>query len=136
MAREAVEPDMDSTKYDKIRSLGGGQESLNYGPPKEMRRRFAIRDWADNTVNEEVWVRLMNESKGKLTWNPFQGNKDAIFSGDFEYLSFGTASLSKCKRFGYNGFVDTLESLHEMYAECEKMGMLPRMKQKQVEPLI
>lgn len=137
VSRGVVGPDMNSAKYDKVMTLGGGdQNPLGYGPPKEMRRRFTLRDWAEDKANEEAWVELMDKSQGTLTWNPFKENKDAIFSGDFGYLSFGTASLSKCKRFGYNGSVDSFESVHEMYLECEKMGMLPKMEQELAEPLI
>ncbi|KAH6658239.1 hypothetical protein BKA67DRAFT_656446 [Truncatella angustata] len=137
VSRGVVGPDLNSAKYDKVMTLGGADKNpLGYGPPKEMRRRFTIRDWAEDKANEEVWVNLMDRSQGTLTWNPFKENKDAIFNGDFAYLSFGTASLSKGKRFGYNGSVDTLESVHEMYMECEKMGMLPKMEQELAEPLI
>lgn len=130
VSRGVVGPSMNSADFDKILTLGGDDKNpLGYGPPREMRRQFTMMDWADEKVNEEIWMNMMNESHGKLTWNPFKGNKD-VFNGDFTYLRFGTASLGKCKQFGYNGSVDSLESVHEMYMECGKRGMLPRMAQE------
>ncbi|VUC32359.1 unnamed protein product [Clonostachys rosea] len=132
-----IGPVSKSQEYGKVMSLGGGDKNpLGFGPPQEMKRRFTLREWADVKENKEAWARLMDNSDGELTWNPFNGDKDAIFSGDFAYLSFGTASLSKTRRFGFNGFVDPLESIHEMYVECQRLKMLPRMVSSQATPLV
>ncbi|KAM0438171.1 hypothetical protein ACHAQK_006905 [Fusarium lateritium] len=132
----AVGPDSHS-KYDKVMVLGGGTKNpLGYGPPQEMRRRFTLREWADDEANQKAWESLMEGSNGELTWNPFKENKDDIFTGDFAYLSFGTASSSKLRRFGFNGFVDPLESIYEMYTECQRMHMLPKMVCDRAAPLI
>ncbi|KAK6215899.1 hypothetical protein LQW54_004079 [Pestalotiopsis sp. IQ-011] len=137
VSRGVVGPDLDSSKYDRIMSLGGKEKNpVGYGPPNEMKRRFTLREWADEEVNEKIWLEVMEKSGGAVSWNPFQGDKDAIFNGDFTYLSFGTPCLGKVKRFGYNGSVDPLETVHEMYAESEKMGTLPKMKQEVAKPLI
>ncbi|KAF2968026.1 hypothetical protein GQX73_g5562 [Xylaria multiplex] len=120
VSKGVVGPDLDESKYRTDLSLGGGDANpLGYGPP----------------VNEDAWVEMMAKSDGKLTWNPFK-DKDANFMGDFGYIVCGTPSASKTRRFGYNGFVDTLESLHEMYLECERFGMLPKMSQAKAQPLI
>ncbi|KAF4460647.1 nad dependent epimerase dehydratase family [Fusarium albosuccineum] len=137
VSRGVVKPDMDSASYTEVMTLGGGSTNpLGYGPPQEMKRRFALRQWADDKANEEAWRSMMQSSGGELAWNPFEGNKDAIFSGDFAYLSFGTASLHKTRRFGFNGYVDSLESIHEMYIECQKLRMLPRMASIRATPSI
>ncbi|KAF5637018.1 nad dependent epimerase dehydratase family [Fusarium sp. NRRL 25303] len=126
-SKGSVGPDV-QRQNDIVMSLGGGAKNpLGYGPPQEMKRRFTLRKWADDEANKKAWESLMESSTGGLTWNPFSENKDAIFSGDFAYLSFGTASLCKLRRFGFNGFVDPLESIYEMYSECQRLGMLPKM---------
>lgn len=137
VSKGVVGPDVQGQKYDKVMSLGGGAKNpLGFGPPQEMKRRFTLREWADDEDNQKAWESLMESSGGELTWNPFTENKDAIFSGDFAYLSFGTASLSKLRRFGFNGFVDPLESIYEMYGECQKLRMLPKMACDRASPMI
>ncbi|CAG9989219.1 unnamed protein product [Clonostachys byssicola] len=136
VSKGVLGPRMDDHQYTKVMSLGGDSKNpLGYGPPQEMKRRFTLREWADDEVNQNTWKSLMKSSAGELTWNPFEGNLDSIFSGDFAYLSFGTASVAKTRRFGFNGFVDPLESVYEMYLECQKLGMLPRMA-AQASPMI
>lgn len=137
VSKGAVGPDVQGQNYGKVLSLGGGVKNpLGFGPPQEMKRRFTLREWAEDEANRRAWESLMESSAGELTWNPFKENKDAIFSGDFAYLSFGTASLSKLKRFGFNGFVDPLESIHQMYSECHKLRMLPKMACDHAAPMI
>ncbi|KAF4972266.1 hypothetical protein FSARC_1163, partial [Fusarium sarcochroum] len=136
VSKGVIGPDAQS-QYDKVMSLGGGDKNpLGYGPPQEMKRKFTLREWADDEANKQAWESLMESSNGELTWNPFNENKDAIFSGDFAYLSFGTASLSKTRVFGFNGFVDPLESIHEMYSECQRLRMLPKMVCDKATPMI
>ncbi|CAH0033898.1 unnamed protein product [Clonostachys rhizophaga] len=102
-------PRMDDHQYSKVMSLGGDfKNPLGYGPPQEMKRRFTLQEWAEGEVNRRTWKSLME-------------------SGDFAYLSFGTASLAKTRKFGFNGFVNPLESVPEMYLESQKLGMLPKM---------
>ncbi|KFA67516.1 hypothetical protein S40285_07998 [Stachybotrys chlorohalonatus IBT 40285] len=137
VSKGVIGPDLADHHYDNVIILGGGSRNpLGYGPPQEMRRRFTLRQWADDEANGDLWESIMESSGGNLTWNPFKENKDAIFSGDFAYLSFGAASLSKAKRYGYNGFVDSLESIHEMYKECHKLGMLPEMVSAEAAPMM
>ena len=84
--------------------------------------RFTIKNWADDKTNEEVWVKLMSESGGKLIWNPFQENEYENLARDFAYLPFDTAQWSKCKKVGYIGFVDTLENVYEITRSVRRCG--------------
>ena len=43
--------------------------------------------------------------------------------------------MDKARLMGWNGFVDTLEAVFEMYYEMEKLGMLPKMKVDAARPL-
>lgn len=44
--------------------------------------------------------------------------------------------MNKARRLGWNGFVDTMESLFEIYSEMGDLGMLPRLKVKEPKPLV
>ncbi|KAI0468463.1 hypothetical protein F4859DRAFT_517017 [Xylaria cf. heliscus] len=135
VSRGVVGPDLDESKYVKESSYGGGDANpLGYGPPVVLRKRFTLREWAEDKTNEDAWKEIMAKSGGKLMWNPFK-DKDANFWGDFAYIPCGTPSASKTRRFGFNGFVDSLQSLHEMYLESEKLGLLPKMVQAEAQPL-
>ncbi|KAI9170629.1 Short chain dehydrogenase gsfE [Paramyrothecium foliicola] len=126
-SKGVVRPDIDSHKYDNVVTAGGGSKNpLGYGPPLELRRRFTLREWADDEANEKAWESMMESSAGELTWNPFK-EKDFVFNGDVIYMPFGTPSSIKTRRFGFSGFVDPLESIYEMYEEFQKLGMLPKM---------
>lgn len=56
--------------------------------------------------------------------------------GDFAYLAFGTVTMNKARRYGFCGFVDTLESIFELFQGMEKLGTLPLMKVQAAQPQV
>lgn len=78
----------------------------------------------------------MKASSGQLKKNVFDGKAQDVFMGDFAFLPFGTLAMNKTRRFGFCGFVDTLESIFEMFQEMEKLGILPPMVVNAARPLI
>ena len=78
----------------------------------------------------------MKESNGQLTKNPWDRDLQDFGMGDFAYLPSSSLSISKVRRFGFCGFVDTLESIFETFQEFEEMGLLPPMKVDAARPLI
>ena len=78
----------------------------------------------------------MAKSNGKVTENPWDGDGKDFLMADFAYLPFGTASMNKTKRYGFSGFVDTLESVFEMFQEMVKLGSLPPMVVDAAQPLV
>lgn len=44
--------------------------------------------------------------------------------------------MNKARRFGFRGFVDSLESIFETFKEMEAYGFLPAMKVTAAEPMI
>jgi hypothetical protein len=55
---------------------------------------------------------------------------------DFSLTPFVTLSMIKAKRFGFNGFVDTVESMFEVYQKMAKIDMLLPMKVDSARPLM
>lgn len=108
--------------------LAGGKEApLGYGPQTQIRHSFTLAQWASDPSVKQAWEDIMAKSDGQLTENPWNGDLKDFFMGDFAYLPFGTPSMNKARRYGFCGFVDTLESVFEMFLEMEKLGTLPPM---------
>lgn len=115
--------------FDATMTLAGGKDApLGYGPPSEIRRSFALTDWAKDSENQQAWRELQSTGSGKLDFDPFASESDIAnnFGGDFAYLRF-CMSHDKVRRYGFNGYVDALETVFEMYQEMQLMGMLPPM---------
>ena len=85
--------------------------------------------------SEAAWKQIMEESNGELRINIFQSGMD-VFMGDFAYYKIGQPSSAKLRRFGFNGFVDSMESVFEMYQDMAKMGVIPGPKVESANPMI
>ncbi|KAF9874403.1 nad dependent epimerase dehydratase family protein [Colletotrichum karsti] len=129
-----VPPPDEEFKLKKIDGRPGKESPLGYGPPLSSKSSFTLLEWAQKPENIAAWREVMEQSGGKITHDPFE-SPDDFFIGDFAYLRFGSMCLNKARRYGWTGFVDTLESIFEMYHEMEKLGMLPSMQVEAARPL-
>lgn len=76
-------------------------------------------------------------SKHKLTHNPFEAVKGSFEFGDMiVWALVSSLSMNKARRFGWTGYVDTMEGLFMAYDEMSRIGMLPPMVVERAEPLI
>jgi hypothetical protein len=78
----------------------------------------------------------MAASAGKITQDPFADVEAKFTFGDAALRISPSLSMNKARRLGWIGFVDTRESLFEMYSEMAKLGMLPSMKVQEPKPLV
>lgn len=78
----------------------------------------------------------MKASGGQLTDDPFRDVETNFVFGDAAFMSMGSMCMNKARRMGWTGFVDTMESIFEMYSEMGKLGMVPQMKVDKAKPLI
>ena len=80
----------------------------------------------------------MRESNGKLKHDPFEDVEGNFAFGDMLLHRVGGLSMNKARRLGWTGFVDTLESVFEMYKEMGPggLGMLPGMEIGEAKPLV
>jgi hypothetical protein len=97
---------------------------------------FSLVDWASKPENQEAWQTLMKNSGGQLTDNPFSDPEANFVFGDAAFMGMGSLCMNKARRLGWTGFVDTMESLFEMYADMAELGMVPRMKVDKPKPLV
>jgi hypothetical protein len=108
---------------------------LGYGPPPAIKHSRTLADWSQDPSNEAAWKQLMEESNGELKINIFQSGMD-VFMGDFAYYKIGQPSSAKLRRFGFNGFVDSMESVFEMYQDMARMGVIPGPRVESANPMI
>lgn len=129
-------PELDEAKLQTITLAGGKEAPLGYGPPLQLRNSFTLVQWTADPSRKEAWEQLMANSDGHLTENPWNGDLKDFFMGDFAYVALGTVSMNKARRYGFCGFVDTLESVFEMFQEMERLGRLPPMKVDAAKPQV
>ncbi|KAK5456958.1 hypothetical protein LTS15_004738 [Exophiala xenobiotica] len=129
-------PEEDMSKFTEIKGRAGKDTPMGYGPPPIIRTLFSLVDWASKSENQEAWQTLMKNSGGQLTDNPFSDPEANFVFGDAAFMGMGSLCMNKARRLGWTGFVDTMESLFEMYADMAELGMVPRMKVDKPKPLV
>lgn len=107
-----------------------------YGPPLVHRTTFKFVDWASRPENKAAWADMQRQSGGQLTSNPFDDVEANFTFGDQAFCKVPTLNMNKARRLGWNGFVDTMESMFDIYTEMGDLGMLPRLKAKEPKPLV
>jgi len=65
----------------------------------------------------------MARSNGQKKINVFNAGINT-FTGGFAFHKICQPSVVKLRRFGFRGFVDTMESIFEMYQDSVKMGII------------
>ncbi|KAF4550584.1 Hypothetical protein D9617_16g013720 [Elsinoe fawcettii] len=128
----------DGTQQCKIIELPGGADSpLGYGPTHKLKQKYSLLEWTKDPANRAAWEQIKNDCNGKITLEPFTGDVDEQFMmGDLFTGAFGHCSLNKVRRYGFNGFVDTLESMFETAQEMVTLGQLPYPVVDGAQPLI
>lgn len=120
-------PSGDSSAYMEIKGASGKDTPLGHGPPLVFHASFSLVQWAQDKSNRDVWEDMMRESGGKLTHNPFENPEDHFSCGDAASLPM-ILSMNKARKLGWTGYVDTMESVFEMYRDMVTLGMLPGLK--------
>lgn len=114
---------------------GGTDYPLGYGPPASIRLSRSFKDWAQDDTNRRAWGAIMEKSAGEVKADVFEAGIDTEVA-DFVVYKIGVPSVAKLRRFGFNGFVDTMESVFEMYQEMAQMGGLVAPRVESANPMI
>lgn len=56
--------------------------------------------------------------------------------GDAVLIPMATLNINKTRRMGWSGYVDTVESVFEMYRENLRLGLVPEMVVESARPLV
>lgn len=135
-AKGVIGPEKDESKYKEIVGKSGKDTPLGYGPPTVHKATFSFVDWAKESENQKAWQEIMARSNGQLTDNPFEDPQENFQMGDGCLITMATLNMNKARRMGWTGYVDTIESIFEMYAENAKLGLVPEMVVSEPNPLV
>ena len=135
VARGVVGPELDEPKFREITLAGGADCPLGYGPPVSIRLSRSFKDWAQDDANRRSWRTIMEKSAGEVNVDVFEAGIDTEMA-DFLVYKIGVPSVAKLRRFGFNGFVDTMESVFEIYQEMAQMGVLVAPRVESANPMI
>ncbi|KAJ5239464.1 hypothetical protein N7468_004083 [Penicillium chermesinum] len=136
VTKGVVPPEEDPSKFTELVGKAGADTPMGYGPPLVHRASFSLVDWASKPENKTAWSQLQKESGGQLRSEPFDDVEENFVFGDQAFAKVPGLSMNKARRLGWTGFVDTFESLFQVYAEMGDLGMLPRLKVDRPEPLV
>ncbi|KAH7398047.1 NAD dependent epimerase/dehydratase family protein [Cadophora sp. MPI-SDFR-AT-0126] len=122
---EFTYPDDDSTGLHELTLQH--KPPRGFGKPPTIRFNFTFFEWAQRPENQQAWKELTQ--KHNLIGNPFGPNE---LEKTFEYLDFAvlpphafTMNLAKGRKFGWYGFVDTIESHRQVIEELVALNMVP-----------
>ncbi|KAF4980522.1 hypothetical protein FZEAL_3457 [Fusarium zealandicum] len=130
-----IEPNGDEETPLSMAFTGSKDAPLGYGPPMKTQMSFTLADWFQDPTNREAWEEIMRKNP-EVKANMFADGSGSDNIADFAYTRFGTLSTNKMRRFGFCGFVDTLESMFETFDEMHGFGLLPKMKVDAARPLV
>jgi hypothetical protein len=128
-------PELDDSKFKALELAGGKDSPLGYGPPPAIRLSGSFDEWSKDEANSRAWNQIMEKSGGKVNVDVFESGLD-IEMADFVFYKIGQPSVAKLRRFGFNGFVDTMESVFEMFQDMAKMGIIPAPIVDAAKPMI
>ncbi|KAJ9654477.1 hypothetical protein H2198_006486 [Neophaeococcomyces mojaviensis] len=97
------------------------QTSIKIGDPH---LEIALKEWATNE-KRKVWDRLCDDMKcpeAKGTWDAGTWQyQDWVFGRTWS----ATLSMSKARRYGYKGYVDSFEAFVETFEKMKKLKQIP-----------
>lgn len=122
---EYERPSMDSSVYTEI-TTRFDPPPRGFGPPGKYRYRFKLVEWAKQDRVQAAWAQLV--SKYGLTGGNLKDmDIDRIF-GFADGTLLGAPldlTMSKARKLGWHGFVDSNEVIREVLGEFAGLKMLP-----------
>jgi hypothetical protein len=129
-------PEEDESKYQKVVGKAGKETPLGRGPPMNHKVSFSYIAWAKESENQQAWKDIMANSKGQVTSNPFEDPQENFQMADAILLKIAQLNMNKARRMGWTGYVDTIESIFEMFQENARLGLVPGMVVDQPNPMV
>lgn len=104
-----------------------------YGPKGQVGRKFKMSDWAKKQDVQTAWSELVREhdlTQKELT------DIDRVFGfldGTLCRAAPLNMSMDKSRKLGWHGFVDSNESLLEVFDDLAKLKMVPPVPKVEVK---
>ena len=110
--------------YFGVQGCSSDQEFTHPVPTEgQVQQEFDLVTWSKD--KQEVWTRLCEEAGVPQASRSFAygtwGYQDWVFQRSWGAL----LSMSKARRFGWNGYKDTFECLVETFEALKKQGLIP-----------
>lgn len=103
-----------------------------YGPKGVTRRKFTVASWAKKDEVKKAWAELAEENdlsqKELVDVDRVFGFLDGTLCRPAP-LNF---SMDKSRKLGWHGFVDSTESLLEVFKDLAKIKMIPSVPEVKV----
>lgn len=128
--------DEDAAYAAVIPGKAGKDTPYGAGPATKVRVNFGFTAWAREAENRAAWREIMERSGGTVTVDPFEDPEEYFVLCDAVHAKLGCLSMSKARRMGWSGWVDTREAIFKMYREMAELGMLPEMKVQHTKPMV
>ena len=118
-------PETNEPKFETKELAGGKDAPMGYGPPTAIKLSRILVDWSKDPADKTAWEKIQSEADGKVSLNALDEGAVDYTMADFVVYAIDQASIAKVCRYEFNGFVDTMESVFEMYQDWAEMGVIP-----------
>lgn len=123
-----VRPSLDDADYTEVKTPYD-PPPRGFGPPGRYRYRFKLADWARRPEVQAAWEELVNTYSLRAERLQDMDVERVFGFADGSLLGAGLdLTMSKARRRGWCGFVDSCECVREVVGEFVGIGMLPPME--------
>lgn len=125
-------PTEDESKFSVV-TMPTSPPPRGFGPPGKVRVLWTFSDWAEKAEVKEAWARIQEREGLDVRTSPWKDAKSlAECFGTFDAELLGpwtrTESMDKSRKLGWNGFVDTVESIKEVIGQLAELKMVPKLE--------
>lgn len=122
-------PEEDESKFAVV-TMPRSPAPRGFGPAGKVRVLWTFSAWAEKEEVKQAWERIQEREgldKGLSPWRDHKSLLDCFGTLDAEVLGpwTRTESMDKSRKLGWNGFVDTKESIKEVIGQLATLKMVP-----------
>lgn len=124
-------PEPDESKYLTI-TMPRSPPPRGFGPPGKVRVTWNFASWALKPEVKAAWEKIEVREGLDKSLNPWRDEKallDLWGTLDAEILGpwTRTESMDKSRKLGWNGFVDTRESIRDVIEQLAELKLVPKL---------
>lgn len=125
-------PEADESKHMTI-TMPRSPAPRGFGPAGKVRVMWNFASWAEKPEVKSAWTKIEEREGLDKSLSPWRDSKtmlDLWGTLDAELLGpwTRTESMDKSRKLGWNGFVDTKESLKAVIGELARLKMVPALE--------
>jgi hypothetical protein len=125
-------PEPDESKYLTI-TMPQSPPPRGFGPPGKVRVTWNFASWAQKPEVKAAWAAIEEREGLDKSLNPWRDERallDLWGTLDAEILGpwTRTESMDKSRKLGWNGFVDTKESIRQVIDQLAELKLVPALR--------